>query len=156
MKVRDVMNKPVFTCAPGLRLKELARMMIEDDSGVIPVAETGGKLVGIITDRDVVRAFARVGGIAATMRVDDAMTTDVLTCRDSEEIEAALEVMGSRQVRRLPVVNEAEKLCGILSMDDVILRASDSADEIPYDVVVGTLRNLCSHRLISRHTLVAS
>jgi CBS domain-containing protein len=157
MRVEEIMNAPVFTCAPESSLEAVARQMQNDDCGVLLVVDEKGKIVGIITDRDLSRALGREGRQAAQLRVSDAMTREVFTCRVSDEIDGALEAMGLKQVRRLPVLSETGALRGILSMDDVVIRAEKDApaDGISYDDVVGTYRNLCSRRLISRHARLA-
>lgn len=157
MRVEKIMNAPVFTCAPESSLEAVARQMQEDDCGVLPVVDEKGNLVGIITDRDLSRALGREGRQAAHLRVSEAMTREVFTCRVSDDIDSALETMGRKQVRRLPVLNDTGALRGILSMDDVVIRAEKDApaDGISYDDVVGSYRNLCSHRLLSRHARLA-
>lgn len=118
MKVSEVMTAQVVTAKPKTSIKEIARMMSEIDSGVIPVAEDG-KVLGVVTDRDiVVRVVA--GGGALDAPVSDIMTDDVQSCHADDNLADATAKMGAHQVRRLLVYADG-RLAGILSLGDVAL-----------------------------------
>lgn len=120
------MTSNVRTASPGTTLKEVAAMMREGDVGSLPVVE-GGKLVGIITDRDiVVRAIA--DGMGPDVPVADAMTTEIFSVRPDDFAFEAIRLMGDKQVRRVPVVGEAGELAGIIAMADVALEMEDERE----------------------------
>jgi CBS domain-containing protein len=118
MKVKDMMHKGVEYVAPNARLHMIAKKMRDADIGAIPVCEDG-RAVGMVTDRDIaIRALAN-GKDISKIEARDVMSRNVISCRDSEEAEDALRVMESKKIRRLPVVNDAEKLIGMISLGDI-------------------------------------
>ena len=121
--VRDVMTPSVRIASPSQSLAEAAQMMKSEDAGSIPVVENG-RVVGILTDRDItVRAVAEGADPKAT-RVADIASGDPVTVGPEENLDEALALMARHQVRRLPVV-EANQLIGILSQADVALESKD-------------------------------
>lgn len=119
MKVSEVMTAQVATAKPTTPVKEIARMMSEIDTGVIPISEDG-KVLGVVTDRDiVVRVVASGGSFDAA--ASEVMSEDVQSCREDDNLADATAKMGAQQVRRLIVLNEAGRLSGILSLGDVAL-----------------------------------
>ncbi|HEX6742484.1 MAG TPA: CBS domain-containing protein [Sphingomicrobium sp.] len=117
MKVRDVMTSNVQTVQPDQRVQEAASFMLSADAGSIPVTE-GDRLIGMITDRDIaVRGVAK--GMGPDTPVRELMTNDVVCVREDEDCSAVASRMSEAQVRRLPVVDEQERLCGIVSLGDL-------------------------------------
>ena len=117
MKVRDVMTSDVQTVQPNQRVQEAASFMLSADAGSIPVTD-GDRLIGMITDRDIaVRGVAK--GMGPDTPVRDLMTNDVVCVREDEDCSAVASRMSESQVRRLPVVDEQERLCGIVSLGDL-------------------------------------
>ncbi|HEX6741280.1 MAG TPA: CBS domain-containing protein [Sphingomicrobium sp.] len=117
MKVRDVMTSNVQTVQPDQRVQEAASFMLSADAGSIPVTE-GERLIGMITDRDIaVRGVAK--GMGPDTPVRELMTNDVVCVREDEDCSAVASRMSEAQVRRLPVVDEQERLCGIVSLGDL-------------------------------------
>jgi len=117
MKVSEVMTREVQTVSPEQRVQEAAGFMLSSDAGSIPVTD-GGKLIGMITDRDIaVRGIAK--GFGPETLVRDLMSNDVVCARHDEDVEDAATRMSKAQVRRLPVIDEQEKLCGIVSLGDL-------------------------------------
>jgi CBS domain-containing protein len=141
LRCRDIMTRDVTVAERSTTLEEVARMMRDEDTGVIPVVEPGetpsdseteqhrvpartnsnGRLVGLITDRDIVIRAIAEGGDARGMRAEEVMTTDLHTVRPNDRVIEAIRKMGDRQVRRLPVVDREGSLRGIISMADVAL-----------------------------------
>ncbi|MCA1494708.1 CBS domain-containing protein [Ensifer sp. NBAIM29] len=116
MRVADVMTKNVHVVNPDDTVAAVARHMADNDIGFLPVGDHD-RLVGMITDRDiVVRCVA--DGRDANTRVSDVMTTDVKYCFDDEELSDVAHNMGDQQIRRLPVVNRAKRLVGVVSLAD--------------------------------------
>ncbi|MFK0300088.1 CBS domain-containing protein [Brevundimonas sp. NPDC090276] len=123
MKIRDVMSKDVQVARPNDTLQEVAARMAAGDFGFIPVAD-GENLVGALTDRDIaVRAVA--AGAAPTARVVEFLSRDALVVRADDELKVALDLMSSRQVRRLPVVDKDGRLVGIVSLGDLSTRVKE-------------------------------
>ena len=123
MKIRDVMSKDVQVARPNDTIQEVAARMASGDFGVIPVAD-GDNLVGAITDRDItVRAVA--AGAAPTARVVEFLSRDALVVRADDDLKAALDLMSSRQVRRLPVVDKDGRLVGVVSLGDLSTRVKE-------------------------------
>ncbi|HEX8355472.1 MAG TPA: CBS domain-containing protein [Pyrinomonadaceae bacterium] len=141
LRCRDIMTRDVTVAARDTTLEEVARMMRDEDTGVIPVVEQGettsdsvtevqrvparaaanGRLVGLITDRDiVVRAIAE-GRDARATRAEEVMTAELHTVRPNDRVIEAIRRMGDKQVRRLPVVDREGNLRGIISMADIAL-----------------------------------
>lgn len=117
MKISDCMTRDVQIADPQMTLREAARLMAKCDSGVLPVGEND-RLVGMLTDRDIaIRGVAEGKGPDATVR--EAMSPDVRWCYEDESIEGVLRRLGDEQVRRMPVLNRAKRLVGIISMADL-------------------------------------
>jgi predicted transcriptional regulator len=107
MRVRDLMTDAVKTATPSTRLEDVARLMRDEDIGSVPVAENE-KLVGMVTDRDIViRGLAESASLEGKC-VRDVMSPQVLYCRVDQTVEDVLKNMGEQQIRRLPVVDESE------------------------------------------------
>ena len=112
MKVRELMTKQPTTVQPDATLGEVATLMKQEDCGSIPVVE-GGRLVGIVTDRDIVVRGIASGADAKTQRVSKVMSSDPVTVSPDDEIADAEKKMAERQIRRLPVVEDG-RLVGIV------------------------------------------
>ena len=126
VRCRDIMTASVTTASPEMSLRQVAGLMRDGDMGSIPVVEAG-KLVGIVTDRDiVVRAVAE--GLETSSPIADAMTKEVFSVKPDDFAFEAIRLMGDRQVRRVPVVDEAGNLAGIIAMADVALEMEDERE----------------------------
>ncbi len=141
LRCRDIMTRDLAVATRDTTLREVAMMMREEDTGVIPVVDYGGgngdgranpannrlsgasygtgKLVGLITDRDIVVRGVAEDKDCATVRVEEIMSTDVHTVRPHDRVVDVLRKMGDKQVRRIPVVSENGNLRGIISLADV-------------------------------------
>src|SRR3569623_510049 len=117
MKISDVMTRDVKTIRPDQPVQEAASFMLSTDSGSIPVID-GDRVIGMITDRDIaVRGIAK--GCGPDTPVRELMTGAVICVRDDEDSADVASKMSSAQVRRLPVVDPDERLCGIVSLGDL-------------------------------------
>jgi CBS domain-containing protein len=126
MKVSDSMTRDVRVANPNQTIQDAAKIMLDVDSGVLPVGEND-RLIGMITDRDIaVRAVAQGKGPQALVR--EVMTDHVHYCFADEDTDEVTRKMADSQVRRLPVVNRDKRLVGILSLGDVAT-SRDGADE---------------------------
>lgn len=126
MRCRDIMTTSVRTATKDMPLREVAELMREGDMGSIPVVEAG-KLVGIVTDRDiVVRSVAE--GLDASTPVEHAMTSEIFAVKPDDFVFEAIRLMGDKQIRRVPVVNENGELAGIIAMADIALEMEDEKE----------------------------
>ena len=121
--IKDVMTREVEAARPDMTLKEAAEVMKTKDIGSLPVAENA-RVVGVITDRDItVRGVAEGRDVAST-RVADVMSKDIVTVREDAPVREAEKLMHDRQLRRLPVVNERDELCGYLALAKIARQES--------------------------------
>jgi CBS domain-containing protein len=117
MRVNEVMNSDVRLARPEQSIQEAARIMVEIDAGVLPVANDD-RLVGMITDRDIAARAVAVGKGPQT-RVEEVMTADTKYCYDDQDTSEVAQNMAELQVRRLPVMNRNKRLVGIVSLGDL-------------------------------------
>jgi len=123
MKVGEMMHKGVQWVSPDTPVSTLARKMKEHDVGAIPVGEND-RLIGMVTDRDIaVRAVAD-GKDISKVTARDIMTKGIIWCRASDSANEAAHLMETKQVRRLPVIDENKRMVGILSLGDLSHAAS--------------------------------
>ena len=117
MKISEVMTRDVQTVRPDQTAREAASFMLSADAGAIPVTE-GDRLIGMITDRDIaVRGVAEGHGPDTPVRA--LMSNDIITARIDDDTDDIAARMSEAQVRRLPVIDEQQKLCGIVSLGDL-------------------------------------
>ncbi|MEA2571113.1 MAG: hypothetical protein QOI24_3114 [Acidobacteriota bacterium] len=117
-RVRDIMTPNPSTVSEKDSVRDAARIMADQDTGVVPVVN-GRKVVGLITDRDIVVRLVAAGKDPASANVRDAMTSSVRSVRDDSSVDDALKLMSNAQIRRVPVVNESDELVGIVSVRDI-------------------------------------
>jgi CBS domain-containing protein len=126
--VADVMTRGVRSMSPSDSVARAAQAMDELNVGVIPVCE-GDKLVGMVTDRDIiVRGVAQERDIKST-KLADVMSTNVRCAKEDQDVDEVLSQMAETQIRRMPVVDKQDKLVGIVSLGDIADK--DSGDEAP-------------------------
>ena len=127
MKVSEVMTRDVQTIRPDQPVQEAASFMLSNDAGSIPVTD-GDRLIGMITDRDIaVRGIAK--GYGPDTPVRELMTDDLVIVRIDDSVEDAASKMSEAQVRRLPVIDAQERLCGIVSLGDLAREADEDCAE---------------------------
>lgn len=130
--VRDAMTRNPATATRSDSLHRVASLMVEHDCGAIPVVESG-KVVGMITDRDIVTRTIAEKRDPSSRTVGDIMSQDIAVVRDDESLSKAFGMMSRNKVRRLPVVDSSDKLVGILAQADLALdsdRDSELADTV--------------------------
>jgi CBS domain-containing protein len=135
MKIHELMTRDVKTCRENDSTNEAARLMWENDCGVIPVVDEERRPIGIITDRDVCMAGYTTGRKLADIRVGDVMTRNVQACNIDDSVGAAELAMQQRHVRRLPVVDSKSRLVGILSLNDLARGAARKGNGTDADLV---------------------
>ena len=119
---RDVMTQNPSTVSQDETLQEVARIMKREDIGVVPVTDGSHKILGLVTDRDIVVRVVAEGNDPSNTKVDRVMSTDVIFVREDEPIDNVYRKMSERQIRRIPVVNEREELVGIVAQADLATR----------------------------------
>jgi CBS domain-containing protein len=151
MRVRDLMRKSPKYCGTNTDLAAVAAMLWSGGCGALPVTDAADKVVGIITDRDICVALGTRNRRPSELTAEQAMSTNLAMCRSSDDIHAALKVMRTRKIRRLPVVGEGEKLEGILCLSDLILYArheDGSRPDLSYEDVMGVLKSIYCHVMV--------
>lgn len=149
MRVYSVMKREPRTCSPETDLATAGRIMAQVDCGFLPVIDTDRRVVGLITDRDICLAVTLRDELPSGMRVKDAISGEVYSCTGDEEVTEALNTMREFGVRRLPVLDLAGRIEGILSLDDVVLEAralgSEQFTGPFYSDIARTMKAICSH-----------
>lgn len=128
MVVRDCMTQQVELGHPHMTLQEAAQKMREGDYGILPIQEND-RLVGMITDRDIVIRGVATGKDPSQTQVQDLMSHQVLYCYEDQSLEEVAQNLGDNQIRRLPVLNRQKRLVGILSLGDIAL-GNAKADKV--------------------------
>ena len=143
MNVKSLMTSNPSTCTPRTSLAEAAALMIDADCGILPVVDDEGKLVGVVTDRDMYIALATRNALASQVTVGEVARSHVFTCGPDDDVQSALATMRQHHVRRLPVEGFAGTVAGIISMNDILLAAGKkgvgSAD------IIDTFQAICAH-----------
>jgi CBS domain-containing protein len=138
MKVKDVMHKGVDWVGPETPVAELAKLMCEHDIGAIPIGD-GDKLIGMVTDRDIVcKGLAQAGFDARRTTARDVMTAGIHCCREDDDLAKAVKHMEELKVRRLPVINKSRRMIGILSLGDI-------SNFAPGEMVSKYVRSVSAH-----------
>jgi CBS domain-containing protein len=146
MRVEDVMTKDVTFCSPATNAAAAAEIMWNRDCGILPILEESGRLVGLVTDRDLFIALGTQSRNASELPVGEVMRPEPSVCASEDDVRNALKTMAQQRVHRLPVLDKSGALKGILSMDDVILRAKPETDGVFKDDVIRTLKAICAHQ----------
>lgn len=117
------MTREVRTCRPDDSLHAAAKVMWDCDCGCVPVVDDDRRVIGMLTDRDICMAAYTQERPLSSLRVSDAMSKEVFACSPGDPVSTAEEVMRTKQVRRLPVVEDG-RLAGIVSLNDLSLTAA--------------------------------
>ncbi|PYO09736.1 MAG: CBS domain-containing protein [Candidatus Rokuibacteriota bacterium] len=125
MKIKHVMTKDPTCCVPSDTAQRAAKIMREEDTGVVPIIENehSRKVIGVVTDRDLCMNVVAEGRDSRTTQVHESMTTTVVSCSPQDSVDKATELMRENQIRRIPVVDEQHQLVGIVAMADMVGRA---------------------------------
>lgn len=128
VKCREIMSGKVSSATSSSTLQEAARVLRDGDMGILPIVDEDGRLLGLLTDRDiVVRAVAEGKDMTSTL-VGEVMTTELYTAGPDDFAFKAIRTMGERQVRRVPIVDSENLLVGILSIADIALVMEDEKE----------------------------
>ena len=142
--IKDIMTAAPQVCSPQTNLAEAGALMLDADCGFLPVVEDG-KLVSVVTDRDMYIALATRNLRASELTVGDVAQRPVHTCGPDDDVQTALETMKRHNVRRLPVEGFNGAMMGVVSMNDLVL-AAGARKPIRDAAVVDTLQSICAHR----------
>jgi CBS domain-containing protein len=125
-KCNEVMTKNPVCCRPDDMVVKVAQLMQSENIGSIPVIENERtlKLVGIVTDRDLALKIVAKGQDAKSTKVEAVMTRQIVTCRIGDDLQMALDAMAEHQLRRIPIVDEDDKIVGIIAQADVATRVN--------------------------------
>lgn len=148
MKVRDLMTKSVAAIDSSDCLSSAARMMWECDCGAIPVTREG-RVLGMITDRDICMASWIRNQPLSEISVADSMSRELYSCSPEDNVSIAERLMQSRQIRRVPVLDQQGQLVGILSLADIVRctdRAGRGVSDVSSNEVAATLATICQPR----------
>jgi CBS domain-containing protein len=143
MKVNQIMTTEPKTCSRGTTFAEAASLMWDRDCGILPVVEDG-KLVGVVTDRDMFIALATRNKLASQLSVGEVARETVVTCQPEDDVHSALTTMRQNRVRRLPVLGFGGTVMGIISMSDILLAAGPN-EAVHDEEVVETLQTISAH-----------
>ena len=125
MTCAEVMTPSPTACQPQHTAVDAAELMRREDCGLVPVTSENGKLIGVLTDRDIVLKVVAEGRDPRNTAVTEVMTTDLVTCLPQETIETVMEQMATRQVRRIPIVERDGSLVGIVAQADIATRIAN-------------------------------
>src|SRR5438552_10878514 len=123
--IREVMTSNPSTIEPDGNVVEAARIMKQEDAGVVPVTENG-RLTGMVTDRDIAIRVVAEGKDPQSTKVSEVASTDLVTIDPQQDLDEALRLMAQHKVRRLPVVEEGGVLVGVVAQADIARSADDS------------------------------
>ena len=145
MRVKDIMTTHVASCNPATNLATAVEMLWSHDCGALPVLDDVGRVIGIVTDRDLCIALGTRDRRPSELTVGDVMQPALMKCEPGADIRSALDTMGAEKIRRLLVVDATETLKGILCMNDVILHSRRSGNGLSYEQVMDTLKAISTH-----------
>jgi CBS domain-containing protein len=144
MQVSELMQRDVVTCSDRDTLERAAQLMWESDVGCLPVVDEG-RVIGMLTDRDVCMAGFLQGCPFRSIAVSSAMAKEVVTCKARDDLRDVEYLMRHRQIRRVPVIDETGTLIGMISLNDIARAAY--AGKLPSAEVASTLSAISHPRL---------
>lgn len=146
MTVRDLANFDVKVCSPDTDLASAAKIMWDCDCGVVPVVNEERRVLGMVADRDICIAAATRAAKPSDIQVRDVMSQAVASCKAEDDANIALSIMKQRRVRRLPVLDARGQLAGILSVNDLAMRADGRAGAgVSGQAFLDTFKAICTH-----------
>ncbi len=155
MKVRELMTTDVKHCEEYYTLNTAAQTMWDNDIGCLPVLDKNGRVIGMLSDRDICMAAYLQGGALAGSLATSAMSKQVFACAPDDDVGSVEKIMRDRQVRRLPVIDSHGHLAGIISLNDIARQAQREAElkkarELNDAEIVQVLASVCAprHRVI--------
>ena len=139
MKIRDLLkikDRPLITIGPNETVSAAIKKLVEHDRGSIPVCNEKGELVGIITERDIVRKSFACSDAVASIKVEEVMTEEVIIGTPEDDLDYAVSVMKQKRIRHLPII-DSQKVVGMVSMRDLLdVQLSEAKTEFRYAKLV--------------------
>jgi CBS domain-containing protein len=131
MKAQDIMAKNPKVVTPETTIREAARLMQSENVGMLPVVRSEGSrnIVGVVTDRDITIRHVAEGHTSPDCPVREAMSSHVKTAKNTDSVDDVMKLMGSEQVRRIPIVDERGDLVGVVAQADLVREADDKKAE---------------------------
>ena len=146
MIVKEILTSDVKSCSADTDLATAAKIMWDGDCGAVPVVNDERNVIGMITDRDICIAATTRSASPADIRVRDVMSGEVHACALGDDVRVALNTMKEQRVRRLPVLDGQQRLAGIISMNDLVMRAEcRKGANVPGEDFLETLKSICAH-----------
>jgi CBS domain-containing protein len=147
MTVSELQTSAVKTCGQDTDLATVAKLMWDGDCGAVPVVTHDRKVIGMITDRDICIAAATRARTPAEIRAREVISGNgVHACKPDDDVRVALRTMRKHRVRRLPVVDQQQRLSGILSLNDLAIHTSSTLPgTVPAQEFLETLQAICAH-----------
>ncbi|HVH26789.1 MAG TPA: CBS domain-containing protein [Vicinamibacterales bacterium] len=143
MKIKELMTSGPRTCSRETTVAAAATLLLDGDCGILPVT-ADGKLIGVVTDRDMYIALATRDKRASEITVGEVLQTPVYTCGPDDDVQTALDTMKQHRVRRLPVEGFGGTVLGIVSVNDLVL-AAGAKKPVRDTEVVNALQSICAH-----------
>ena len=153
MKIKDVMTSDPRVATLSTNAAEAAALMLDGDCGILPIVDDG-KLVGVVTDRDLFIALATRNTRASALTMDMVVQRPAHACEPDDEVQVALQTMQRWRIRRLPVTGFAGTVVGIVSMNDIMLAAGSGKGVRPAEAVQ-TMQVICAHHRPAPHITAA-
>jgi CBS domain-containing protein len=122
------MTRDIKTVRPEATIREVAEIMRTEDVGVVPIVGEDGRLVGLVTDRDLVVRGIAAGKSIDELRARDVATTDIEVASQRDALSDIIDLMGRQQIRRVPVIDDRDRLIGIVSLADIANRADQDEE----------------------------
>ena len=137
MKVKNCMSEEVTFIYPNCSIKDCAKIMCDNHIGFVPICDESKKVVGVVTDRDILLRTVACDKDVKNTPVSDIMTTRICSCTSDSDLQVAEKIMSENQVRRLPIIDD-DKIVGIITLGDLA-----SNNNIDCSRVGKTLENIC-------------
>jgi CBS-domain-containing membrane protein len=151
MKVKELMMGTPYHCDLETNLGAATELMWNGNCGFLPVVDSDGEIRGVVTDRDICIALGTRNRLPGEIPVREVMSQKVFSCSPEDDVHVALQTMKEGRVRRLPVISQEKKLVGVVSMDDVLLRAQPTSlgkePDLSSDEVVRTYRAISQRQV---------
>jgi CBS domain-containing protein len=154
MRVSDLCVCDVSACSRETSLARAGAQMRKSDVGCLPVVDRQDRVIGMVTDRDIALELTRRNAPPSEIYVDEIMSDRIAVCSTDDDVRDALRLMARNEVRRLPVVDERDRLQGIISIDDIVCSAAQDGDnrQLPYSEVIDTFCQITSSYQAETHS----
>ena len=139
LTARDLMTVCTATVRPDDSIEQAARLMTEAGSGAIPVVDVEGRLIGMITGRDITMKLIALGASIPHAQVSDCMTSEAFACSADNSLESCVSAMSWHQVRRIPIVDDEHRVLGTISQRDLACYVSENPERVDCQMMADIL-----------------